>query len=61
MKPLLSVKITRENKGYKDWVPASDHNTAEGAAAFAARIERVRMLMQGNKPITKVRQIGGRK
>lgn len=37
MRPLLSVKVTRDYRP-RDWVSAADHSTAEGAEAFRQRM-----------------------
>jgi hypothetical protein len=38
MKPLLSVKVTRDSRP-KDWVASGDHLTAEGVEAFRQRMK----------------------
>lgn len=37
MKPLMSRKVTRENKNLGDWEPAEHHLTDDGREDFRAR------------------------
>lgn len=57
MKPLLATPITRSRQCIGDWVASTEHEGPEGAARFAARIEAVRKIVQGNTPQAKVREL----
>lgn len=57
MKSLLATPITRTRQCIGDWIPAEQHTGVSGAAAFAARIEAVRKIVQGNTPQAKVREL----
>lgn len=38
MKPLLSIKVTRDYRP-RDWIASGDHLTDEGRVAFADRLK----------------------
>ena len=61
MKPLLEVKITRENAAtpLREWESAEHHQTHDGRNEFMARmLERIKAAQQ---PLASVAQIKGRK
>lgn len=55
MKPLLSIKVTRDSRP-KDWIGAEQHSGTDGLAAFAARLKAYAAVKPTAQTVVRMRR-----